>query len=90
MQDDGKGVRYGGSKPVYSSAADCLRKIYDAEGIRGVGRGFNITLLREIPAFGIYFVSYEYMTRKFTPKGAKHCPTIGLLKIGRASCRERV
>ena len=82
MQDDGKGVRYGGSKPVYSSAADCLRKIYDAEGIRGVGRGFNITLLREIPAFGIYFVSYEYMTRKFTPEGAKHCPTIGLLMAG--------
>lgn len=81
LQDAEKGLSRD-SKSVYSGAADCLKKIYHAEGLRGVGRGFNITVIREIPAFGIYFVSYEYMTRKFTPEGAKHCPMIGLLMAG--------
>jgi len=30
-----------------------------------LGRGFGITVLREVPAFGIYFGSYEVMIRNF-------------------------
>lgn len=43
---------------------DCARQIWHAEGIRGIFRGLNITIAREIPAFGIYFSSYELMTRR--------------------------
>jgi solute carrier family 25 carnitine/acylcarnitine transporter 20/29 len=43
---------------------DCVRQIWKAEGIRGIFRGLNITIAREIPAFGLYFASYEAMTRR--------------------------
>ena len=42
---------------------DCLRKIYTHEGIRGIFKGLSITILREIPAFSSYFVTYELLTR---------------------------
>ncbi len=46
---------------------DCVRQIWKAEGIRGIFRGLNITIAREIPAFGLYFASYEAMTRRKDP-----------------------
>lgn len=32
--------------------------------MRGIFRGLNITITREIPAFGLYFGTYEAMTRR--------------------------
>ncbi|KAK6025159.1 carnitine/acylcarnitine carrier protein CACL domain protein [Ostertagia ostertagi] len=34
-----------------------------------LNRGFLATLLRDCPAFGIYFASYEYMSRKMSKDG---------------------
>lgn len=51
---------------LYKSPMECLSHIYKTEGFRGVFRGLNITLLREGPGFGSYFVCYEYLTRKET------------------------
>ena len=45
----------------YKGSVDCMKKIYRAEGLRGVFRGFWLTLVREAPSFGVYFVTYEYM-----------------------------
>lgn len=50
-----QGVRYKG--PV-----DCIRQVWRAEGTRGVFRGFWPTLVRDMPAFSLYFASYEWMT----------------------------
>jgi len=44
---------------------DAMRTIYTNGGLKGLGRGFGITVLREVPAFGIYFGSYEVMIRNF-------------------------
>lgn len=46
------------------------RKIYEANGIRGLFRGFPTTALRETPSYGAYFVSYEVFCRMLTPEGA--------------------
>ena len=81
MQSQGEGQKYR-SKRIYASAFDCLQKIYQAEGIRGVYRGMGATTVRELPAFGVYFVTYEYLCRQFTPKETKICPTYGLLIAG--------
>jgi len=49
---------------LYKGPTDCARQIWRAEGMRGIFRGLNITIAREIPAFGLYFSSYEAMTRR--------------------------
>lgn len=42
---------------------ECIRNIFKTEGFRGVFRGLGITIVREIPAFSSYFITYEYLTR---------------------------
>jgi len=44
---------------------DAIKTIYTNGGLTGLARGFGITVLREVPAFGIYFGSYEVMLRRF-------------------------
>ncbi|XP_067943458.1 mitochondrial basic amino acids transporter-like [Watersipora subatra] len=81
MQSQGEGERHI-NKKVYTSALDCGRKIYQAEGIRGIYRGLTATTLRELPAFGVYFATYEYLCRLFSPNGSKDSPTYVLLMAG--------
>lgn len=45
----------------YLNPWDCVTKIQAAEGAAGFYRGFGITAVREAPAFGIYFGSYEWL-----------------------------
>ncbi|CAL4165745.1 unnamed protein product [Meganyctiphanes norvegica] len=49
----------------YNSPMDCLRKIVTTEGTRGLFRGQAITLMRDVPGFASYFISYEWMVRTF-------------------------
>lgn len=44
----------------YSGTLDCAAQIYSKEGISGLYRGFGVTTLREVPAFGLYFFVYRY------------------------------
>lgn len=70
MQVQGQGesrYRYRTSKHIYKGPYDCLVKIHRQEGFRGVFRGFWITLLRETPSFGLYFVAYELICRTCSP-----------------------
>jgi solute carrier family 25 carnitine/acylcarnitine transporter 20/29 len=41
-------------KLLYNGMIDCVRKIYKENGIRGVYKGFLITMYRELPASGVY------------------------------------
>ena len=43
----------------YSGSVDCFRKIFQDNGFRGLYQGLLITILRELPAYMIYFGSYE-------------------------------
>lgn len=45
----------------------CLKDIYGSQGTRGIFRGFGSTILRDMPGFGAYFASYEYLTRREGP-----------------------
>lgn len=50
------------SPKIYKDPVDAVRKIYRKDGmIRGIYRGFHITLWREVPGFGAYFASYDFM-----------------------------
>lgn len=45
------------------SPLQCFLDIARKEGYRGVFKGYGITVMREIPAFSSYFLTYEYLTR---------------------------
>ncbi|OIW07014.1 hypothetical protein TanjilG_02648 [Lupinus angustifolius] len=51
------------SEKRYSSATDCVRKVFQQEGISGFYRGCAINLLRTIPAAAITFTSFEMINR---------------------------
>ncbi|XP_022095671.1 mitochondrial basic amino acids transporter-like [Acanthaster planci] len=66
MQMEGVGEdRQHQTKTHYRGSLDALRKIYHDEGMRGCYRGFTLTLLRDAPGFGIYFMSYDVLCRSF-------------------------
>ncbi|XP_071961155.1 mitochondrial carnitine/acylcarnitine carrier protein-like [Antedon mediterranea] len=55
-------------KPKYAGPMDCARQLYREAGLfRGIYKGTVATLLRDIPASGIYFMSYELIKRSITP-----------------------
>ncbi|KAF5931414.1 hypothetical protein HYC85_032287 [Camellia sinensis] len=58
LQEQGQGQGHHSEKP-YSGVIDCIKKIYQQEGIRGFYRGCATNLLRTIPATVITFTSFE-------------------------------
>ena len=40
-----------------------VRHIVSEGGLGGLARGLAVTVTREVPAFGIYFGSYDYIIR---------------------------
>uniref|UniRef100_A0A8C4R7T7 Mitochondrial basic amino acids transporter n=1 Tax=Eptatretus burgeri TaxID=7764 RepID=A0A8C4R7T7_EPTBU len=63
MQLQGTGEKGRSRTRTYRNSLDCLRKIYRKEGVRGINRGLVCTLIRETPAFGLYFLTYDGVTR---------------------------
>ncbi|KAK6035489.1 hypothetical protein COOONC_27006 [Cooperia oncophora] len=53
----------------YQSPLHAARTIIAKHGYMSLNRGFLATLLRDCPAFGIYFASYEYMSRRMSKDG---------------------
>lgn len=46
---------------------DMARSIVGAQGMRGIYRGLGITVMRDAPAHGVYFWTYEYMRERLHP-----------------------
>uniref|UniRef100_A0A224XGD7 Mitochondrial basic amino acids transporter n=1 Tax=Panstrongylus lignarius TaxID=156445 RepID=A0A224XGD7_9HEMI len=55
---------------------DCLIKIWQKQRIRGMYKGFSMTALRDTPAYGVYFFTYELLT------GGKHVSTLMMMFSG--------
>ncbi|ELV09660.1 Mitochondrial carnitine/acylcarnitine carrier protein [Tupaia chinensis] len=53
----------------YAGALDCAKKLYQESGIRGIYKGTVLTLMRDVPASGMYFMTYEWLKNIFTPEG---------------------
>ena len=49
-----------GHQGRYKGSLDCFSSVYNNEGMRGLYRGFGVTSVREVPAFGVYFFVYRY------------------------------
>jgi solute carrier family 25 (mitochondrial carnitine/acylcarnitine transporter), member 20/29 len=53
-----------GDKRLYSGPGDCIRKIYQVDGIQGLYRAQVPTILREAQAYGLWFLTYEYLVQR--------------------------
>ena len=61
---------------------DCVDKIYKYEGFKGLFRGMNSTIIRDIPGFTSYFCSYEILTRILSGKEQSHLGPLALMLAG--------
>ena len=82
MQTQGVGMRRKSKLLTYSGPVDCLKKIYKREGLPGLSRGLGLTVLRESPSFGVYFMSYECISSYLKSKSDSTVSTGVLLLSG--------
>lgn len=52
------------SKSKYKNSTDFIRQSVGKNGVRSLYQGWTTTLTREIPGYGIYFSTYEYLRTK--------------------------
>lgn len=52
---------------VYNGPLDVVKKLYAEGGIASIYKGTGATLLRDVPASGMYFMSYEWLKKKLSP-----------------------
>ncbi|KAK9481242.1 mitochondrial carrier domain-containing protein [Lipomyces japonicus] len=57
---------------VYDGPLDAVKKIYRSEGLPGIFRGQGVTLLREAQAYGLWFLTFEFLMKQLqTRSGVK-------------------
>jgi len=68
-------------KLIYKGTWDCVKQMVKANGLRlGLYRGWWSTVWRDVPSFGLYFVTYEYFKYELTPQNyEKRWGTFGFL-----------
>jgi solute carrier family 25 carnitine/acylcarnitine transporter 20/29 len=50
-----------GAARLYSGPLDCIRKLSQEGVLSGLYRGGAVTILREAQAYGVWFLTYEYL-----------------------------
>ncbi|XP_043203956.1 mitochondrial carnitine/acylcarnitine carrier protein-like isoform X2 [Amphibalanus amphitrite] len=61
-------IQAAGTGPAkYAGPLDCAKQLFREGGIRSIYKGTCATLLRDVPASGMYFGSYEVLQRLLTP-----------------------
>ncbi|XP_067013535.2 mitochondrial carnitine/acylcarnitine carrier protein isoform X1 [Anabrus simplex] len=56
--------------PKYKGPIDVITKLYKEGGIASIYKGSVATLLRDVPASGMYFMTYEGLQHFLTPPGS--------------------
>lgn len=75
LQLQGQGIRpkhiffYYDPPLNYDGPFDCLNQVYKKHGVGGIFRGLPITIVRDIPSYGLYFASYEWFIHKLACDG---------------------
>uniref|UniRef100_A0A1B6LK75 Mitochondrial carnitine/acylcarnitine carrier protein n=1 Tax=Graphocephala atropunctata TaxID=36148 RepID=A0A1B6LK75_9HEMI len=66
----------------YSGPRDVVRKLYKEGGIRSIYKGTVATLLRDVPASGMYFMTYEWIQELLRPEGATEVSMLSTIFAG--------
>lgn len=76
-------IQQGANVPkVYDGPVDVVKKLYKEGGIRSIYRGSGATLLRDVPASGMYFLTYEAVKDYLTDSGKKEVTILGTILAG--------
>ncbi|XP_027236247.1 mitochondrial carnitine/acylcarnitine carrier protein isoform X2 [Penaeus vannamei] len=63
-------VQAAGTGPkLYKGPLDVVKVLYKEGGIRSIYKGTCATLLRDVPASGMYFMTYEWLKNVLSPPG---------------------
>lgn len=62
-------VQQSAATAKYAGPVDCVKQLYREGGIRSIYKGTMATFARDVPASGMYFMSYEYLQHALTPEG---------------------
>ncbi|KAK2176766.1 hypothetical protein NP493_642g00023 [Ridgeia piscesae] len=62
-------VQQSAATAKYTGPVDVVKQLFKEGGIRSIFKGTNATLLRDVPASAMYFMSYEWLQRILTPEG---------------------
>ncbi|CAK9801272.1 Congested-like trachea protein [Anthophora plagiata] len=69
-------IQHGDVKPKYQGPIDCTKKLYKEGGIKSIFKGTCATLLRDVPASGMYFMTYECLKKWMSTEEGK----VGILQ----------
>ncbi|TNN23433.1 Mitochondrial carnitine/acylcarnitine carrier protein [Liparis tanakae] len=53
----------------YAGPVDCAVRLYKEQGLRSLYRGTVLTLIRDVPSNGLYFLTYQCLKSFLTPEG---------------------
>jgi solute carrier family 25 carnitine/acylcarnitine transporter 20/29 len=71
-----------GAARLYSGPLDCIRQLSTHEGVfRGLYRGGAVTTLREAQAYGVWFLTFEYLMNADARRNAIQRKDISSLKV---------
>ncbi|XP_065066539.1 mitochondrial basic amino acids transporter-like [Rhopilema esculentum] len=75
-------VQTNSSNRLYKGTLDCISKIYRSNGFRGLYRGMPATIIRDIPGFVSYFLSFEYLCRVIAGEEGAYLGPVALMLAG--------
>uniref|UniRef100_A0A671RMF7 Mitochondrial carnitine/acylcarnitine carrier protein-like n=1 Tax=Sinocyclocheilus anshuiensis TaxID=1608454 RepID=A0A671RMF7_9TELE len=75
-----KEIQSSASQLKYTGPVDCAFRLYKEQGFRSVYKGTVLTLIRDVPSNGVYFLTYEYLKQFLTPE--RECTSRVLLAGG--------
>lgn len=62
-------IQQGSANKKYNGPVDVAKQLYKEGGIRSIYRGAVATMLRDVPASGLYFLTYQYLTESLSKPG---------------------
>ncbi|CAL8366848.1 unnamed protein product [Lota lota] len=62
-------VQASGGALKYAGPVDCALRLFKEQGIRSVYKGTLLTLIRDVPSNGLYFLTYQTLKNFLTPEG---------------------
>ncbi|KAF5276664.1 hypothetical protein FQA39_LY06468 [Lamprigera yunnana] len=75
-------IQQGTANKVYKGPLDCAIKLYKQGGIRSIYLGSLATIMRDVPASGLYFLTYEKLKNYLTKNGTKDITLWGTILAG--------